>query len=69
MHTLHTPHAHSQTPQILASKGYTELVVQYGRGKAVKKEEKMADGITLTAFDYKPSLLEDIAAADLVIGA
>ena len=49
--------------------GYTELIVQYGRGKkpvldAVILSKK---NITAEVYDFKPSLADDMEKSDLVI--
>ncbi|CAM9442525.1 unnamed protein product [Lampetra fluviatilis] len=51
---------------VLRSLGYSELVLQVGRG-ALLPEPDTRPGFRLSAFRYKDSLAEDMQAASLVI--
>ncbi|CAK0804272.1 unnamed protein product [Prorocentrum cordatum] len=51
--------------------GYDRLLVQHGRGdrepKLGRHGEDSADLLEVTAYRFKPSLLEDVEAADLIV--
>ena len=50
----------------LVSRGYSELVVQYGKGE-YQPCLTPYPGLKQSSYRYKPSLQEDFASADLVI--
>lgn len=51
--------------QALKEKGYTSVLVQTGLGWPVEPTDY--EGIELRSYDFKPSLSEDLKAADLII--
>jgi len=55
--------------RILFELGYTELRVQYGSDTSLFREcgQEMRGGMSLTGFDYSPSLEQEMQEADLVI--
>mmetsp|Transcript_6045 Transcript_6045/g.18239 ORF Transcript_6045/g.18239 Transcript_6045/m.18239 type:complete len:164 (-) Transcript_6045:932-1423(-) len=56
-----------QIREILAKRGYVSVTVQYGMGSYKIREDSGAKGVTLAAYNFKPSLDEDMEQADLVI--
>lgn len=48
----------------LARRGYSNLIIQYGNSQWQPLE---ATQLLITAYDFKPSLAEDIQQADLII--
>jgi beta-1,4-N-acetylglucosaminyltransferase len=54
---------------ILVELGYTELCVQYGSDLSLFLEggQGSSGGITLTGFDYSPSIEKEMREADLII--
>lgn len=57
---------HLTQQQALAAAGFSTLIVQYGAAKHIDSCRK--HGVDIIAYDYKPSLAEDMASAQLVIG-
>jgi beta-1,4-N-acetylglucosaminyltransferase len=57
--------------QWMLSKGYTHLVIQYGRGRmpSIGSDDGVphAGSMLVTCYDYKPSLEPDMKDADLII--
>ncbi|KAF0308233.1 UDP-N-acetylglucosamine transferase subunit ALG13 [Amphibalanus amphitrite] len=51
----------------LSSRGYREMVLQIGAGKT-EPPTGTVEGVAVRWFRSKPSIAEDMAAADLVIG-
>lgn len=49
---------------VLKKKGFTELIIQYGNSTICQHEGL---DIPTTLFKFKPSLLDDFTAADLII--
>lgn len=49
----------------MASKGYTRLVIQYGRGKEPILPQILS--IKIETYRFRPTLDEDMRAADLII--
>eukprot|EP00038_Savillea_parva_P022813 m.38699 g.38699 ORF g.38699 m.38699 type:complete len:170 (-) comp5694_c0_seq1:99-608(-) len=52
--------------QRAASLGYSRLLVQYGRGKA-RVDPAAAEHLEIEAYDYKPSLADDMAGAAVIV--
>ncbi|KAA0709351.1 UDP-N-acetylglucosamine transferase subunit ALG13 -like protein [Triplophysa tibetana] len=50
----------------LIDRGYTDMVLQVGRGSVVPGPE-ICSGLTLQVFRFKDSISEDIRQADLII--
>lgn len=57
----------SDVLQTLSSRGYQEMVLQIGTG-VTEPDEGWSDGVNVQCFRSKPSIANDIKAADLVIG-
>ena len=53
--------------QKLKQLGYSKVTLQTGGGDCVPVVSEEIPGLVLEHFQYKPSIKEDIAAADLVI--
>eukprot|EP00451_Oxyrrhis_marina_P036820 CAMPEP_0204382872 /NCGR_PEP_ID=MMETSP0469-20131031/55496_1 /ASSEMBLY_ACC=CAM_ASM_000384 /TAXON_ID=2969 /ORGANISM="Oxyrrhis marina" /LENGTH=209 /DNA_ID=CAMNT_0051375069 /DNA_START=1 /DNA_END=628 /DNA_ORIENTATION=+ len=53
--------------KLLASQGYTELVIQYGRGAVPKLDKAAGSPLSVEAFSLKPTLKDDFRTAALVI--
>lgn len=51
----------------LVDAGYTNIKVQTGKGKHDPTVIKNYKGVKAEVYDYKPSLMEDIRSADLII--
>eukprot|EP00053_Salpingoeca_punica_P006763 m.63307 g.63307 ORF g.63307 m.63307 type:complete len:171 (+) comp13839_c0_seq1:225-737(+) len=51
--------------QVLAAAGYTDVTLQFGRGAVVESGPR--HGVEVHAYAFKPSIREDMQAADLVI--
>lgn len=49
----------------LASKGFTRLTIQYGKGIAPRTPDNCS--LELVCYDFKPSLMEDMLKADLIV--
>ncbi|GKY92725.1 hypothetical protein MPSEU_000242500 [Mayamaea pseudoterrestris] len=54
-----------QALENMASKGFTHLIVQYGKGQAPIIPHSCP--IHVEHYDYKPSLRQDMLAADLIV--
>ncbi len=52
--------------QALMARGYTDMVLQVGRGSLVPDPDS-CPGLTLQVFRFKDSITEDIRHSDLVI--
>ena len=52
--------------QVLKEQGFTHVSVQYGRGGAPPLPQPVP-GLTVDAFGLKPTLKDEVAAADLVV--
>ena len=46
-------------------RGYSKLLVQYGKGKDVTNRKD--ENISISSYDFKPTIQSDINNADLVI--
>ncbi|XP_037090434.1 UDP-N-acetylglucosamine transferase subunit ALG13 homolog [Pollicipes pollicipes] len=57
----------SEMLRTLSSRGYGEMVLQIGSGET-EPTSGTAEGVMVRWFRSKPSIADDIAAADLVIG-
>ncbi len=55
--------------QALVDAGYTKITYQIGKGIFEPKNCKNFKGIESEIFRYKPSLIDDLKSADLVITA
>lgn len=51
----------------LVDAGYTNIKVQTGKGKHDPTVIKNYKGVTAEVYNYKPSLMDDIRSADLII--
>jgi beta-1,4-N-acetylglucosaminyltransferase len=49
----------------LVEHGYTKLVIQYGKGK--RPPSSSSSLLQIECYDFKPSLLPDLRAADLIL--
>lgn len=59
--------ASEEVLQKLKQLGYSKVTLQTGGGDCVPVVSEKIPGLVLEHFQYKPSIKEDIAAADLVI--
>jgi beta-1,4-N-acetylglucosaminyltransferase len=50
---------------IVASKGFTHVILQHGKGKAPRLPDNCP--VHVEYYDFKPSLREDMLAADLIV--
>ncbi|XP_056625318.1 UDP-N-acetylglucosamine transferase subunit ALG13 homolog [Triplophysa dalaica] len=56
----------NECEKALIDRGYTDMVLQVGRGSVVPDPE-ICSGLTLQVFRFKDSISEDIRQADLII--
>lgn len=52
----------------MAGNGYTNLIIQYGKGKRPTLPASTANNVQVEVYDFKPNLSDDMKRADLIIG-
>jgi beta-1,4-N-acetylglucosaminyltransferase len=52
----------------MADNGYTNLIVQYGKGKRPALPAASPANVQVEVYDFKPNLSDDMKRADLIIG-
>ena len=59
----------SETLRALDALGYRKIVIQYGADKGLYDEgrKQLSTNISVTGFDYSPSIQEEMKQADLII--
>jgi beta-1,4-N-acetylglucosaminyltransferase len=59
----------TETLEVLKDLGFKEIILQYGAGERLYREgrSQRSTSISITGFDYSPSIQKEIEKADLVI--
>ena len=57
----------SECMQILEKLGYTHISVQYGTDKGLFLDKSADAQLSITGFDYSPSIDKEMQDADLII--